>query len=320
MAHYQAQQRAARMRPKHYVEYALLRLVILAFRPFSLGASLWIARRLGDLAFSVFRIRRQVLLENLRTAFGDEYSEPEYRKIARQCYHNFAMTFVEILRFNWETLSDIQSRMDFTGIEHVQAAVERGKGVIYLAGHVGNWELMGACLGMLGAPLSVVQGDQKNLFVDRLMKGLRKRMGMELIPIGSSLKMVLKTLRNNGRIALIADQDGGRDGVFVEYFGRLASTPSGPARFALKTGAAVVVGLDRRTEGARHLGQFSAPIVPDPDAPEEDEVRRIVKEYTRALEVYVRENPAEWFWMHRRWKTRPPGVGGGTGGEASAAG
>ncbi len=306
MAHYQAEQRAARMRPKHYLEYGLLRLVILAFRPLPLGASLWIARRLGDLAFSVFRIRREVTLENLQTAFGDTYTQSERREIARQCYRNFGMTFVEIVRFNWETASDIQSRMDFSGRDHVQAAGARGKGVIYLAGHVGNWEMMGACLGMLGAPLSVVQGDQKNLFVDRLIKGLRTRMGMETIPIGSSLKMVLKLLRKDGRIALIADQDGGRDGVFVEYFGRLASTPTGPARFALKTGATIVVGLDRRLEGARHVGQFSAPIVPNPDAPEEEEVQRIVQAYTRDLEVYVRENPAEWFWMHRRWKTRPP--------------
>lgn len=306
MAHYRSDQEAARTRPKHYLEYGLLRGVMFLLQALPLGASMWVARRLGDVAFSGLRIRRDVTLANLRAAFGDRYSAAEYEDIARRCYRNFAMTFVEILRFERQTVADLVAGYDLEGIEHMQAAQARGQGIVYLTAHVGNWEQMGAVIHHYDQKVHVISGDQKNLFVDRLIKRLRERIGMQQIPIGSSLKAVLRVLRGGGRVALVADQDAGRDGIFVPYFGRLASTSVGPARFAVRTGAAVVIGLDRRRAGGRHRGWLLPPILARPGAAAEAEEKRILNEYTRVLEDYVRERPEEWFWMHRRWKTRPP--------------
>jgi Kdo2-lipid IVA lauroyltransferase/acyltransferase len=305
MAHYRSDQEARRRRLKHYLEYGLLRAVMLLLGLLPLGLCLFIARRLGDAAFSLVRFRRRVTLENLHAAFGDRYTGREYVGIARRCYRNFAMTFVEILRFERESQADLVARTDLEGLEHMQAAQARGKGIVYLTAHVGNWESMGAVIRHYDHALTVISGDQKNLFVDRLIKRIRAKIGMQQIPIGSSLKAVLRVLRANGRVALVADQDAGRDGLFIPFFGRLASTSVGPARFAVRTGASVVIGLDRRTTRGRHVGRLYPPIVSRPEAPAEEEERRILAEYTRVLEEYVRAAPEEWFWMHRRWKTRP---------------
>ena len=306
MAHYRSDQEAARKRPKHYLEYGLLRAAMILLQMLPRGASMWVARRLGDIAFSGLRIRRDVTLANLREAFGDRYSAAEYEAIAHRCYRNFAMTFIEILRFERQTVADLVARYDLVGREHMRAAQERGKGIVYLTAHVGNWEQFGAVIRHYDADLHVISGDQKNLFVDRLIKRLRDRVGMQQIPIGSSLKAVLRVLRHNGRVALVADQDAGRDGVFIPFYGRLASTSVGPARFAVRTGASVVVGLDERNPDGSHRGTLYPPIVARTDAPAEEEEKRILLEYARLLEDYLRERPEEWFWMHRRWKTRPP--------------
>ena len=305
MAHYTASQERSRRRAKHYVEYGLLRGFLFFLSLLPLGGALWVARRLGDFAFDVLRMRRDVALTNLRRAFGERYSPREYERIARSCYRNFAMTFVEFGLFGKHSVAQLGERMHIAHREAVAEAGAARKGILFLTAHVGNWELMGACMALIDRPLTVVSGDQKNLLVDGLVKRLRKAGGMQIIPIGSSLRGVMKALRQDGRVALVADQDGGRDGIFLEFFGRTASTYAGPARFAYRTGAPIVIGLDRHTGGGAHEARFYPPIFPDRSRPEAEEIRRILTEYTRILEDFVRENPDQWFWMHRRWKTRP---------------
>jgi KDO2-lipid IV(A) lauroyltransferase len=112
-------------------------------------------------------------------------------------------------------------------------------------------------------------------------------------------------LREGGSVALVADQDAGRSGAFLDFLGRPASCHLGPVRFAYRTGAAVIMGFCRRTGPGAFRGELHEPIVPDRSRPEEEEIRRILRLYNETLGRLVREHPDQWFWMHRRWKTRP---------------
>jgi Kdo2-lipid IVA lauroyltransferase/acyltransferase len=311
MAHYTAGQKRERTRVRHAIEYALLRGVGFPLVWLPLGASLWIGRRLGDFVFSVLRMRRRVALENLRRGLGPEPGEAELERIARAVYRNMGMTFVEFLRFERERRDDLMARTEVGPLAVLEQAQRSGRGVIFLTAHTGDWEVCGVVMGVVGGPLSTVVGDQKNLWVDRYIKTLRVKVGMRIIPIGSALREVMRLLAAGGRGALAADQDAGGDGLLLEFLGRPASCSTGPARFAYRSGAAVVIGLDRHLGGGRHRLLLHPPIVPDPSRPEEEEVARILTEFNHALEAFVRRHPDQWFWMHRRWKSGTERVAAG---------
>jgi len=310
MARYRPSQAAERRRPKHYVEYALLRALIALLAILPRWLVRWKARRLGDLAFSIVRIRRQTTLENLHLAFGEGMNEPERRQLARDVYRSMATTFLEFAYDAGRGGRDLGDRWTARGFEHVEAAAASGRGILLLTGHVGNWELLGSFVGQLEQPVHVVAGDQKNLLVDRYVRRLRRQLGMRIITMGTALKDVIRILRRGGRVALVADQDGGPDGIFVNYMGRPASCAVGPARFAYRTGSPVIIGLSRRLRTGRYEATFYPPILPDPERPEREEIERILIAYTRTLEDFVRRYPDQWFWMHRRWKTERSSCGG----------
>jgi len=306
MAHYTASQLKKRKRVKHYLEYALLRAMLFVINRLPLSLALWKARRLGDFAFDVVRIRRRVTLDNLRRVFGEKYSNRQLTSIARSTYRNFAMTLVEFAYYGENGIDQLGERMTVNSYQPAQEAEAKGKGILFMTAHTGNWELLGAKVSADFAPIAEISGDQKNIMVDAYTKKMRERLGLKLIPIGSSLKEVIRTLRAKGRVALVADQDGGRDGIMIDFLGKLASTAVGPARFSYRTGAPLVMGLDRHLGGGHHEAILYPPIYPDTDRPEKEEIRRILEEYSTILESFIRQYPDQWLWMHRRWKTQLP--------------
>lgn len=303
MAHYSREQRPERTRYRHAIEYGVLCAVALPLTWLPLGVSLWMGRRLGDFASLVLRMRWRVTLENLRAALGAERDATELARIARSAYQSAGMTFVEFLRFGRDRRAGLMERTTIGPLAVLEPAAAGGRGVIYLTSHTGNWELCGVVMGGLGGSVEGVVGDQKNLWVDGYVKRLRARAGVQQIPIGSALREVMRRLAAGGRVVLAADQDGGRDGVLLEFLGRPASCQPGPARFAYRSRAAIVVCLDRHLGNGRHEVLLHPPIVPDPARPEEAEVKRILAESNRHLEAFLRRYPEQYFWMHRRWKS-----------------
>jgi KDO2-lipid IV(A) lauroyltransferase len=311
LAHYSRTQHRERTRLRHAVEYGLLRAVALPLEWLPLRAALWIGRRLGDFTYGGLRLRQRVALENLRAALGPELDNAELSRIARATYQHAGMTFVEFLRFGREGRAGLMDRTTVRPLAVLEQATVPGHGIIYLTSHTGNWELCGVVMGGLGGSVDGVVGDQKNLWVDRYVKRLRGRAGVQMIPIGSALREVMRRLGAGGRVVLAADQDGGRDGVLLDFLGRPASCQAGPARFAYRSGAAVVVCLDRHLGDGRHEILLHQPIVPRRDLPEGEEVARILSESNRHLEAFVRRYPDQWFWMHRRWKSGTERVAAG---------
>lgn len=311
MAHYTREQRQQRTRNRHAIEYALLRAIALPLAWLPLGVGLWVGRRLGDVASRVLRLRWRVTRENLRAALGAERDADELTRIARTAYRNIGMTFIEFLRFGRDRRAGLMERTAIGPLAVLEQAAARGHGIIYLTSHTGNWELCGVVMGGLGGSVDGVVGDQKNLWVDGYVKRLRARAGVRQIPIGSALREVMRRLAAGGRVVLAADQDGGRDGVLLEFLGRPASCQAGPARFAYRSQAAIIVCLDRHLGNGRHEVLLHPPIVPDPAQPEEAEVARILAASNRYLEAFLRRYPEQYFWMHRRWKSGTERVAAG---------
>lgn len=266
---------------------------------------------LGDLARGI-GLRREVAESNLARAFP-ERPEEERRAILAEHYR-------EVGRVAWEYprlpglvgAADGEVVAEVRGLEHLESAAARGRGAILLTGHYGNFELLGAWLGKRH-PTDFVVKPLSNPKVEAMLADWRRGAGVGSIPIGAGARRVFEALRENRWIAMLADQDARRHGVFVPFFGTLASTPAGPAEFALRTGAPIVMGFGHRRPDGRHELDVQ-PALPMPAGTGDDAVRALTAAHTALLEEWVCRHPAMWFWLHRRWKTPPPA--GATGGEA----
>jgi len=289
---------------RHWIEWRILTAVLFFLNRLSLRAVLAFADVLGWTAFTVIRIRRKVTLANLRIAFPEK-TEAERIAIARRSYCQFAKMVFEYSRFPVMTREDVLSLCTLEGKEDIDRVLQEGKGGVLVGGHFGNWELMGAALVQMGYPVSFLVGEQHNKRIDDMMNRNRERMGAGIIHMGIAVRGVIKVLRNNGIIALLSDQDAGREGVFVDFFGRPSSVHQGPAVFALKMGSPVIfMNAVRLPEGRMRIVLKAVKSDGLNEATPEN-VRKVTQAYTTLLEKAIRQYPDHWFWMHRRWKTKP---------------
>ncbi|MFP4624379.1 MAG: lysophospholipid acyltransferase family protein [Gemmatimonadota bacterium] len=295
-------------RLQHRVEYALVRLARAFDRMLGPRLSGALAARLGRLAYRPFRVRADVVDEQLREAFPDR--EPAWRRrIARAAYEHLGREGMMLLRLSRLGRDDVIAATDVHGLDRLRAAVEAGTGAVLMTGHFGNWEIGGASIAARGIPLDVVAQRQKNPLFDALITRAREQLGMTVIRKGGATKAALRSLERGRVVALVADQDARRRGVFVPFFGRPASTHRGPAVLALRSGAPVFMGTAARRAGGRYEVTIREVPVPEAGDPEE-RADRLTADLTAALEAAVRADPGQYLWQHRRWKTRP-GNGGG---------
>jgi KDO2-lipid IV(A) lauroyltransferase len=266
---------------------------------------------LGKLTFSILRIRRRVALENLAQAFPEKPAA-ELKTIARRSYEKFGMMMLEYLRLPKLSENELRERISFAMPKEqnpYEQALALGKGAICMTGHFGNWEYMGALVALLQYPMVYLYQEQNNPYVDALIRGTRTKMNMPSIPRGAALRGILKALREKKFVAILADQDAGSNGIFVDFLGRPASTGRGPAAFVLKTQAPIVFCVAIREPNGCH--RVEAELLSfdlsqnGPALSEEEKLKFVTQAWTRVLEKYIRQYPDHWFWMHRRWKTRP---------------
>lgn len=271
------------------------------------GAARELGALLGGFAFSVLRVRRDVAVRQISRALGPDLTGREIERTALEAYRNFGRMTFEYARFPRLSRREIEATVRVTGAEHLKAALAGGKGAILVAAHFGNWELA-AALATMGYPVSFLVGEQHNTLVDGLMNRLRQGLGVETIPLTGSLRGVFRALRANRIVAMLSDQDAGKGGVFVDFFGRPASTPYGPARFAVATGAPLIPGVAVRHPHGCHELVIAPPVARAPSGATTEEAARVLTQaYTSVFEDFIRRRPDHYFWMHRRWKTRPDG-------------
>lgn len=294
------------IRFQHRVEYAAFRFVRGVLRLFPEWAALGAGEALGWFAGTVLRIRRDVVDENLERAFPD--ASPRWRSaVARGSYRHLGREAVVVFRLGHRGMDWALGATEVDGIEHLQRGVDEGVGALLVTGHIGSWEMGGAAFSVRGLPIDPVALTQANPLFDRDLTEARESLGLRLIRRGDAGREVIRSLRRNRVPALVADQNARTAPVFVDFFGVPAATFRGPALFALRTGAPLVVGACLRV--SRHPQRYRAVVEEvsiEPSGDLEDDVTRLTEAWTAVLERWVRHAPEQYFWQHKRWKTRPP--------------
>jgi KDO2-lipid IV(A) lauroyltransferase len=213
------------------------------------------------------------------------------------------MEFISFDRMDYERVREMT---EIAGTQWLDQALEVGKGGLIFTGHQGNWEMLGATLNAYGYPLTALVARQSNPLVDRVTNNLRLSQDRGTIYRETGLKEMFRTLEANEFIALAADQDAGKDGVFIDFLGRPASAARGTALFAIKRGVPIVPGFMHRSGRDRHVLEVMPIIWPDPSLDGEDAVVDLTQRAADCLADQIRRYPTQYFWAHRRWKTPPP--------------
>lgn len=278
------------------------------FRLLGLFSRKWAGRIsdfLGKILFSVDKKHRKIAMDNLTYAFGQEKQPEEIEKIARQVFINLVQVIFEIgwsLSLNERRLFQHFKMDDF---RHLKKAYEKGKGVLVLTAHCGNWEFLAVVGAIIKYPVSMVVRPLDFKPLDRFFINLRSRFGGKIIPKQRSLRAILRSLDRKEMVVLLMDQNvDWYEGVFVDFMGHRACTNKGLALLALKTGAPVVpVFMVREKSGFR--AEFGPEISTVKTGDKQKDIEINTQEYNRVIENFIRRYPDQWFWIHQRWKTKP---------------
>ena len=292
---------------RHWIEFipAWVVLKFLGAIPRSL------ARGLGDVLAHVSYVfwprLRKIGMFNLRLAFPD-WSDAQRRRVLRGSFRNLGRMLADFAHFPSLPPANISELVTYEGFENFAVAQKQRRGVLFLTAHFGGWELGSFAHGLYGHPCHFVVRELDNPLLNRLIHRHRGASGGTSIDKRYFARGILKALKDNQAVGILLDQNAlVGDGVFVDFFGRPACTNSGLARLALKTGAPVLLSLViwKPEAGKYHIRFEPVDLVRLPEP--EEEVRANTARFTEKIEEFVRRYPDQWLWMHRRWKTRPPG-------------
>lgn len=290
---------------RHYIEH-------LAFRAFSSVAiflpevlALSIGSFLGWITGSVLRVRRTEVDEHLFLAFP-ERTDAWRHDVARASYAHLGREAVATLRLSRATDEDLSERIRIPDLALFQTAVEEGRGVILVTGHLGNWEVGGGAFTSRGISLDAIAKGMANKAIGDAIAGVRERLGIGLIHMGEVAREVPRSLLRGRVVAILADQHAHKGGILVSFFGREASTTRAPALFAIRTGAPIFLGIALRDPGWRQRYTVSLERIDFQSTGEVDaDIRGLTAAHSAALERAVRLAPEQYFWQHRRWKSAP---------------
>ncbi len=260
---------------------------------------------LGRTAFHLLPRERRRALKHINLALGAIIQPVQQQRIIKSCFQNLGKSLFEVLYLSRWTDSEIGRMVEIDGEQYLKEAMNRGRGVIFITGHLGNWELGAARLARQYHPTAIVAAPMYDSRVEELMVGVRQSHAIETIVRDhpNALRRLLAKLRQGGVLVLAIDQDTRTDGVFVPFFGREAYTPSGAAVLALRTGAAVVIGFSLRLPDERHRVVIRKPLDLIRTGDPSTDVRTNTARFTEIIEQFIRDYPEQWVWMHERWKT-----------------
>ena len=263
---------------------------------------------LSAAALRLMSSSRNRIRGHLEIAFPD-LDDAGRDEIVRGCSRHFGLMLAEVAHVWRASPKRIEELCEISGLEHVERALENGRGVMFVTAHCGNWELLSARLAVAGVPLITAVRQLDDPRLDRLVTASRERFGTEVVPRGPAAgRQMVRSLSRNMVCGLLIDQDI-RDvpGVFVPFFGRPAWTPSGAATLAIRMRCPVIPGFIHREPDGSHRAEFH----PQLETPEggnlDDQTLELTAEATAAIERQIRAYPEQWVWMHRRWRRQPEG-------------
>ncbi|KUG24765.1 lipid a biosynthesis lauroyl acyltransferase [hydrocarbon metagenome] len=260
------------------------------------------SKYLAFLFYNILKLRKNVVLKNLRIAFPEK-SEYEIEKIAAKSYYHFSRLILEIMCYPKMSNSEVSNLLICDNVDELKAVFNEANGLVFLTAHFGNWEIGAISLPMqMGTIMYPIIKPQRNPYVTKWLNTMRETHGNKVIPLGMSIRQIYKVLKNKKLLGVVGDQRGPKDGMRVKLFGRDTAIFSGTGELVLKTKAPLYVLFAVRVEG--HLYKaFSEKInFENLPAGTSEQVREINQRYMNLLEKYVKLYPEQWFWMHNIWK------------------
>jgi KDO2-lipid IV(A) lauroyltransferase len=261
---------------------------------------------LGTLVW-LLGIRRRVVLENLRLAFPGK-SERDRREIARRTYRNLGEMIPDFVRLPYLRKEELEAIFVYDGWDVYERARARGKGVIACTAHFGNFEVLAAAHTLRGTPVTMISRTMGKSGANDLWRALRRRSGVEdlVVTKGSTLTAAVRAIQGGRALGYVIDQNQPlRHAIFPTFFGVPAATAPTPAVLAMRTGAAVIFVLSYPLGDGRHRVVFEGPLDPPQTGDRDRDALAFMQDLNDRLERFVRAHPEQWYWLHRRWKTRP---------------
>jgi KDO2-lipid IV(A) lauroyltransferase len=293
---------------REWIEYAVAWAGIKALGVLPRRVARFVGASFAAAAYAVRTPLRRAAMFNLKLAFP-EWSDAQRENAVRRMIQQIGWMAGEFSQFPRYSRETIERIVIVDGAENFDTAQRRGKGVLFLTGHMSAWEVAPFAHALYGHPLHFLVRPIANRRVDALINAYRCLSGNRPIEKNRSARAILKVLADGGTVGILSDHNSSiEEGVFVPFFGVLASTTSGLARIALRTNAAVVPGFLSWDDSLRKYRlRFEPEVVLARSGDEEADVRENTARFTQVIEAYVRAHPDQWLWVHKRWKTRPPG-------------
>ncbi|MDD5596253.1 MAG: lysophospholipid acyltransferase family protein [Candidatus Omnitrophica bacterium] len=259
-----------------------------------------IAVSLSDVHYLFAFKDRAAVRDNLKAVFPNK-SEREICRMRLMMFRNFAKHLVDFFRFSKMDREFLKANVKIENQEYLDKALAEGKGVITLTAHMGNWELGGALIGTLGYPFWVVALAHKHEQVDNFFNLQRLSKGVHVMPLGKSGRGCLRVLKENKILGLVGDRDFTESGVAIDFFGKPTIFPEGPAVLSLKIGSCLLPGFMLRNKDDNFTFRFEKPIEFKPSGNKEEDVKELIRTYTKVFEAYIRKYPDQWYMFKRFW-------------------
>jgi len=289
-----------------WLVYIVLRILVVFIQLFDIETNLRTARLLGRLLWKYYHRGRARALDNLHASFPEK-SERWHQQTGQRSFEHIVMLAVDVLlaprlvgKHNWRRYSR------FKAAEQAKWLMQQGKGLVVVTAHYGNFEIIGYMLSLFGFNIYSVARPLDNKFINRYLYDVRRRKGQKIIDKKGASELMSDTALRGATLGFIADQDAGKKGVFVDFFGRKASTYKSIGLLAISNNVPICVGYSRRIDNRFYFEMGVTRIIfPEEWADKDDPLRWVTAEYTRAIEQFIREDPTQYWWLHRRWKHRP---------------
>lgn len=290
------------MLDKNKIEYFLFRFFNKILLTLGLNKSRKLARLIGTFFYYFIPIRKKTVLSNLKSAFPEK-SLKEIKSIAKKNYQSISITFCELMLLPSLKLSEIKSQVWFDNLDLIRNKISNGKGLILLTGHFGNWEiLVSSIVSYIDAKYHVLVKPQRNEYITRWLRNTRSIGNTNVIEVGISVKEIIKALKAGEVVLIAGDQRGPYEGNRFQFFNRQTALFTGTASIALKTNCNVLLVVIVRQPDYKYKAYIEE--LDFNELPEDNEKKSIelTQRYISFLEKYVRENPEQYFWMHKLWK------------------
>ena len=265
---------------------------------------LFFGRVLGNLYYLLIKKQRERAVAQMMPALN--VSEDEARKLVRASFVNLARNMLDILYMPNLNEKNLSRYVEIDHLERMRAALDEGHGVVVLTGHVGTWEWLSAAFTLNGMPVTAIAKLQPNAEYSRALDDLRATIHVEIFNRGTNeLRAAGRALKDGKILGFLADQDAGPGGAFINFLGKTASTPMGPAVFSRRFNAPVVPAFIIRQPNGRHLVKIGEPMHFEDTGDTDADLLRFTERMTKILEQVIRENPTQWLWFQKRWNTPP---------------